>query len=253
MAELRVLWESLVHSGCLCSYSTRVRERCDGVAVLLTHSLLALLLLFASALVHFPLLFLRAQYDPSCTEGSAKGHAEASRKAALSAAFRANHRSSAQKVGDYFETRCRALTVAGGCSYEEYLVGRFPAAASAVVLGAAEANRTCVRYGVPSSPAEAYMVRSVDAAMKRRAVSSGVYEPSCSDGGSSGEAEFKRVQALAAKYRSAAVPAGAAAQSKYDSAAYARKHFGHGCSYEDNLFGAYPAMAAAMRPSTARY
>ncbi|GAB0489808.1 hypothetical protein MMPV_001033 [Pyropia vietnamensis] len=192
-------------------------------------------------------------YDPSCTEGSAKGHAEASRKAALSAAFRAHHRSSAQKVGDYFETRRRALTVAGGCSYEEYLVGRFPTAASAVVLGAAEAGRTCVRYGVPSSPAEAYMVRSVDAAMKRRAVSTGVYEPSCSDGGSSGEADYKRVQALAAKYRSAAVSAGAAAQSKYDSAAYARQHFGHACSYEDNLFGAYPAMAAAMRPSTARY
>lgn len=153
-------------------------------------------------------------YDPSCTEGSAKGHAEASRKAALSTAFRANHRSAAAKLGDYFETRRRALTVAAGCSYEEYLVGRFPAAASAVVLGAAEAGRTCVRYGVPSSPAEAYMVRCVDAEMKRRAVPYGVYAPSCSDGGARGEADFKRVQALAAKYRSAAAPAGAAAQAK---------------------------------------
>lgn len=193
------------------------------------------------------------QYDPSCTEGSAKGHAEASRKAALSTAFRANHRSSTQKLGDYFETRRRALTVAGDCTYEAYLVGRFPAAAAAVVLGAAEAGRTCVRYGVPSSPAETYMVRAVDGAMKRRAVPGGVYEPSCSDGGAKGEADVKRVQALAAKYRSAALPAGAAAQAKYDSAAYARQHFGHGCSYEDNLFGAYPAIAAAMRPSTARY
>lgn len=210
-------------------------------------------MLSARAGLYLALRLPGPQYDPSCTEGSAKGHAEASRKAALSTAFRANHRSAAAKLGDYFETRRRALTVAAGCSYEEYLVGRFPAAASAVVLGAAEAGRTCVRYGVPSSPAEAYMVRCVDAEMKRRAVPHGVYAPSCSDGGARGEADFKRVQALAAKYRSAAAPAGAAAQAKYDSAAYARDHFGHGCSYEDNLFGAYPAMAAAMRPSTARY
>jgi len=200
-----------------------------------------------------PLVHLPPQYDPSCTEGSAKGHAQASRTAALSSAFRANHRGAAAKLGDFFETRRRAFAVAGGCTYEESLVGLFPTAAAAVVLGSAEAGRTCVRYGQPASPAEDYMVRSVDATMKRRAVVDGVYQPSCSDGGAKGEAEVKRVQALASRYRSAASPAGVIAQAKYDSARYARTHFGHGCSYEDDLFGLFPAMAAAMRPSTARY
>lgn len=120
-------------------------------------------------------------------------------------------------------------------------------------MGAAEASRTCVRYGLPQGPAEAYMVRSVDGAMKARAVAAGVYQPSCTDGGARGEAEGARVRALAARFRSAAAPPGVAARAARASAAYARDHFGHGCGYEERLFDTYPAVAAAMRPATARY
>jgi len=193
------------------------------------------------------------QYQPACTEGSAKGHADASRIAALSSRFRGGHRSTAAKLGDFFETRRRATTVAAGCTYEESLIGRFPAAAAATVLGAAEVGRTCVRYGVPRSAAETFMVRAVDAQMKARAVVGGVYAPSCSDGGAAGEAETARVTALAAAFRARAAPAGVDAAARFDSAAYARDHFGHGCDYEEALFNKWGAVAAAMRPSTARY
>ena len=173
--------------------------------------------------------------------------------AALSAAFRAGQRTSAQKYGDYFEARRQATLGTHGCSYEEALVGVYPRVASAMVMGQAEATKSCVRYGTPGSPAEAYMAASVDRQMKERAVASGVYSPACTDGGVSGEAEAKRVAALATRFRAGHQSPLAKAQAKYDAAAYARLHFGHGCSYEEAVFERYPAVAAAMRPSTARY
>lgn len=192
-------------------------------------------------------------YTPACTEGTVKGAADASRVAALSAAFRAGQRSSAQKYGDYYEARRQATLGTHGCSYEEALVSSYPRVAAAMVMGQAEATRSCVRYGMPSSTAETYMAASVDRQMKARAVATGVYSPACTDGGVSGEAETKRVAALATRFRAGHLPATARAQAAYDAAAYARLHFGHGCGYEEAAFERYPAVAAAMRPSTARY
>lgn len=132
-------------------------------------------------------------------------------------------------------------------------MGTYPRVAAAMVMGQAEATRSCVRYGTPSSPAEAYMAASVDRQMKARAVSTGIYTPACTDGSVGGEAETKRVAALATRFRAGHLPATARAQAAYDAAAYARLHFGHGCGYEEATFERYPAVAAAMRPSTARY
>lgn len=192
-------------------------------------------------------------YTTACTEGTTKGAADAARVAALSAAFRAGQRSTAQKYGDYYEARRQATLGTHGCSYEEALVGTYPRVAAAMVMGQAEASRSCIRYGTPSSPAEAYMAASVDRQMKARAVAAGVYTPACTDGGAGGEAEAKRVAALATRYRAGHLSAAARAAAAYDAAAYARLHFGHGCGYEEAAFERYPAVAAAMRPSTARY
>jgi len=193
------------------------------------------------------------QYSTACTEGTVQGAADGARIAALSARFRAGHRSTAAKYGDFFEARRQAITASHGCSYEERLVGTYPRVAAAMTLGAAEASRACVRYAAPASPAEAYMAASVDRQMKARAAAGGTYAPSCTDGSVGGEAEAARVAALATRYRTGAAPAGARAAAAYAASKYARVHFGHGCSYEEGVFDTYPAVAAGMRPSTARY
>lgn len=132
-------------------------------------------------------------------------------------------------------------------------MGAYPRTAAAMVLGTAEASRACVRYSTATSSEEAYMAGSVDAAMKARAVTGGVYAPSCTDGSVAGEAEAKRIASVSARFRSAHLPATTRAAARYDAARAARTHFGHGCSYEEALFDNYSAVAAAMRPSTARY
>lgn len=200
-----------------------------------------------------PFFSTPVQYTAACTEGTVKGAADAARVASLSATFRAGHRSVAQKYGDYTEARRQATIAAHGCSYEEALLGAYPRTAAAMLLGTAEATRACVRYASAASPAEAYMAASVDAAMKARAVAGGVYAPSCTDGSTGGEAEAKRVAAVAARFRSAHLPQTTRAAARYDAARAARVHYGHGCSYEEGLFDKYSAVAAAMRPSTARY
>nr|ATG31134.1 LR gamma8 [Griffithsia pacifica]5Y6P_hY Chain hY, LR_gamma8 [Griffithsia pacifica]5Y6P_hZ Chain hZ, LR_gamma8 [Griffithsia pacifica]5Y6P_ly Chain ly, LR_gamma8 [Griffithsia pacifica]5Y6P_lz Chain lz, LR_gamma8 [Griffithsia pacifica] len=192
-------------------------------------------------------------YTTQCTEGVVRGQAEEARNAALSAAFRMKQRSSAQKFGDFCESRRMAVIGAHGCSYEESLLTKFPAAARAYTTASSEAKGNCVRYADGTSPAETYMAACVDKQMKFRSVPMGVYDVLCSDGNTKGVAEYKRVSAMSVRFRSNQMSTLYKMQAKYNNAAYARNYFGHGCSYEENLFNKYPAVSASMRPSTARY
>lgn len=192
-------------------------------------------------------------FNVQCTEGTVRGQAEESRNLALSASFRMKQRTTSQKFADFCETRRKAIIGAHGCDYEEKLLDSFPVAARAYVTASSESRGSCVRSAVGSSPAEAYMSSCVDKQMKFRAVPYGVYDILCSDGNASDVAEYKRVQALSAKFRASQMPDIAKAQAKYDNAAYARDFYGHGCDYEEDIFNQYPAVSASMRPTTARY
>ena len=191
-------------------------------------------------------------YNVQCTEGTVRGQADSARSAALSTAFRMKQRTSAQKFGDFCETRRKAIIATHGCSYEEKLVDKYPIAARAYVRGGSEAKGTCVRYAVGSSVEETYMADCVDKQMKFRAVPSGVYDVMCTDGNAKGVAEYKRVSAMSARFRANQLPAGVKEQIKFDSAKYARDNFANMCSYEETLFNKYPAVSASMRSSTAR-
>eukprot|EP00168_Porphyra_purpurea_P014622 TRINITY_DN4245_c0_g1_i1.p5 TRINITY_DN4245_c0_g1~~TRINITY_DN4245_c0_g1_i1.p5 ORF type:complete len:181 (-),score=62.59 TRINITY_DN4245_c0_g1_i1:5-547(-) len=161
-------------------------------------------------------------YSTACTEGTVQGAADAARVAALSARFRAGHRSTAAKYGDFYEARRQAIAGTHGCSHEERLVGAYPRVAAAMVAGQSEAARACVRYAAPASPAEAYMAASVDRQMKGRGAVGGTYAPSCTDGAAGGEAEAKRVAALGARFRAAATPPADRAASRVCGGQYAR-------------------------------
>lgn len=194
-----------------------------------------------------------AEYTVQCTEGVVRGQAEEARNAALSAAFRMKQRTPSQKYGDFCETRRLAVIGAHGCAYEENLLARFPTSARSFITAGSEARGNCVRYAEGVSPAEKYMASCVDKQMKFRAVPSGVYDVLCSDGNAKGVAEYKRVSAMSVRFRANQMSPNFKEQSKYNNAAYARNYFGHGCSYEEDLFNKYPAVSASMRPSTARY
>lgn len=167
----------------------------------------------------------RGVYEVGCTEGATKGQAEESRELSNLAAFRQRQRSTSQKYGDFTESRRVAINMAHGCSYEERLVSGNPQVAAAMVRGYSEARSLCVRYNNVASPAEEYMARSVDMQYKAKAVPTGVYTGTCADGNTSGLAEFKRVQALAARFRAGQMSAGAKAQAKYDARLFARSMF----------------------------
>lgn len=192
-------------------------------------------------------------YTTQCTEGVISGQAEEARNMALSSSFRMIQRTAAQKFGDFCETRRKAVIAAHGCTYEENLLSRFPVAARAYVTSGSEARGNCVRYAEGTSVQETYMASCVDKQMKFRAVPYGVYDVLCSDGNTKGVAEFKRVQAMSAVFRSKQMSPNFMLQAKYNNAAYARDFFGHGCSYEEDLFNKYPAVSASMRPSNVRY
>jgi hypothetical protein len=191
-------------------------------------------------------------YGVNCTEGASKGAADDSRVAALAARFRMKQRTTSQKFADFTESRRKAISLAHGCSYEEKLVTSNVVAARSFVLGAAEKSGTCVRYAIGQSPAEAYMVASVDKQYKAMATSTGIYGVQCCDGTTSGMAETKRVLNLSARFRANQMSAGQKAQQAYDARKYARTQF-RACNYETAIFENFPAVAASMRPTSARY
>lgn len=190
-------------------------------------------------------------YTVRCTEGTVRGQADDSRVAALAYNFRLGQRSTAQKFGDFFEMRRSAIVQAHGCSYEEKY-GSMPKVGTALVRGAREAQGTCSRYS-EGSGIEKYMIASVDKQMKFRAVPYGVYDVMCADGTVSGMAENKRVVSMSAKFRAGQVSDLAKTQGRYDAMNYARVNYTHGCTYEEDLFHKYPAVALAMRSPSVRY
>lgn len=192
-------------------------------------------------------------YSVTCTEGTVKLQADQSRVLSEGAAFRRRQRSTSAKYADFFESRKQANIIAHGCSYEESLYSKLPGARAAAVQAYAEATAACSRSALPTDPAEAYMMRSVERQCKERAVPGGVYTVACGDGQVKDLAEEKRVLGLGAKFRAAQIGNIAKLQQRRDRSKWARDMYAHGCSYEEDLFNKYPSMAAAMSAIGARY
>lgn len=189
-------------------------------------------------------------YSVRCTEGTVSGQADLARIASLAQDFRAFQRTPSQKFADMYENRRLAISAAHGCTYEENLLSSYNNVASAFVRGREEAMGSCSRYtatdAANASPAEQYMSRCVDAQVKRGAVASGVYGTACMDGSVSGMAENKRIVAMSAAYRMGQISKIAKQQRMYDVRRHAVDTYAHMCSYEEDLFNKYPAVATAM-------
>ena len=193
-------------------------------------------------------------YSTQCTEGTTKFQAEDSRVAALGADFRMKQRTTSQKFADMYESRNRAITLAHGCGYEEKMLCKYTISTRTYIRAQSEAQGNCARYITGGDAGEKYMASSVEKQYKMLAVPFGVYDVRCNDGTAKGLAEFKRVQALSAKYRAMQLPALKKEAGKFDAKKYARDNFAHMCSYEEELFNKFAPVAAYMRPlAAARY
>lgn len=87
---------------------------------------------------------------------------------------------------------------------------------------------------------------------KQLACPTGEYGVTCAEGNTAGLAEFKRVQALSARFRANLMGDIFKSQSKYDARLSART-IARVCNYEEDIYNTYPATAAAMRPIINRY
>lgn len=87
---------------------------------------------------------------------------------------------------------------------------------------------------------------------KQMACPTGEYAATCAEGNTAGLADFKRVQALSARYRANLMSPIFKAQSKYDARLAART-IARVCNYEEDIYNTYPATAASMRPLISRY
>lgn len=145
---------------------------------------------------------------------------------------------------DYFENRKQAIKLAHGCHHEEVQVSNMPSVARAMIRGYSEAKSICVRYntgieyvqecGNETQIASAYMAKCVDAQYKQLACPTGEYAGTCAEGNTAGLADFKRVQALSARFRANQMSTIAKTQAKYDAKLFARSMF-RTCNYEEDV------------------
>jgi len=199
-------------------------------------------------------------YSAQCIEGTTKGMAEYSRVAALSKQFRMKQRSVSQLASDYFSSRQFALKAVGHlCNYEESIFKSYSNTAAAYVIGKQEMMKSCERYATTSLSssesdlAQKYIQKSVQNAMKKRAVSRGIYGLECNDGSVKGMAEYSRVQKEAVNFRARQMSDGDKARAMFNARKVAVDWFTNGCHYEEALIAQFPTAASSLRASNQRY
>jgi len=188
-------------------------------------------------------------YTTKCAESTTPGGAEFKRVFNRISAFKAAQKSPAAKATQKFQNRRKAIIAAHGCHHEEVQFCNNPMSASVYLAGRNEASGTCIRYATPSSAAEEYMARSVADQKRRPSAAGGVFRvsPYCTDGHAKGQAEQRRVAALAGEFRAVQQGPSATSAAAYKAATEALTVYGHGdCNAEEVIYRNYPATAMAM-------
>jgi hypothetical protein len=97
-----------------------------------------------------------------------------------------------------------------------------------------------------SSQAEDYMGSGIRAQLIQKKMT-GVYPLGyCMDGHAKGQAEDRRVAALASEFRAQQQSPSTVTAQAYEAKRMAVKLYAHGCNHEEEQFTTYPNVAAAM-------
>lgn len=188
-------------------------------------------------------------YNRKCTEATTPyGEAESKRMFNRTTAFRQAQKPVNVRLNEQYTARKHAMVMAHGCNAEEQKFKSMPMSCAVFLQGNAEAEGACFRNVLPTSTAEDYCASGVRAQIIAAKMPGGVYPIStyCADGYKKGDAEERRVAALAAEYRAQSASAYEVTHSSYAAKRMATKLYAHGCGHEDEQFNQWPAVAAAM-------
>lgn len=186
-------------------------------------------------------------YTTKCAEGTVPQQAYEKRVFSRTMAFRQAQKPINVRLREQYENRRACFILANGCSREESQFKNMPMSCATFLMGRSEALGTCYRTVTPTSIPEDYMAGGVRAQLTQAAHKWGVYRVGvCEDGHAKGDAEERRVVALAAEYRSNQLSAAAVTGQQYESARTALKLYAHCCHHEEEQIFEYPAVAAAM-------
>lgn len=187
-------------------------------------------------------------YNTKCTEATTPFEvAYQKRTFNRTTAFRQAQKPVNVRLAEKYQARRHAVVMANGCSAEESKFAGMPMSCATFLQGNAEADGACFRNVLPSTTAEDYMASGIRAQIVASHMPGGVYPLGyCMDGYSKGDADDRRVAALAAEFRATQASASSSTHSAYAARQMAIKLYGHGCNHEEEQFSAMPAAAAAM-------
>lgn len=186
-------------------------------------------------------------YTTKCTEGTVQGQAYDARTFNRTSAFRQAQKPVNVRIREAYEARKACFALAHNCSREEAQFKDMPMSCATYLAGKMEALGTCTRSVLPTSKAEDYMAGSVRSQMTAKAHPTGEYRVGvCMDGYAKGDADNRRVVALASEFRAAQQSASTVTGQQYESARIATQLFTHECHHEETQVFEYPAVAAAL-------
>nr|P83592.1 RecName: Full=R-phycoerythrin gamma chain, chloroplastic; Flags: Precursor [Corallina officinalis]AAO50083.1 R-phycoerythrin gamma subunit [Corallina officinalis] len=186
-------------------------------------------------------------YTTKCTEGTVAGQAQEKRVFNRTMAFRQAQKPVNVRLAEQYEARRKCFILANGCSREEDQFKSMPVSAATFLAGKHESLGTCFRVVTPSNIAEDYIASGVRMQLVAKSNSTGVYGVgSCMEGFAKGDAEARRVAALAAEYRALQQSPAAVTGRQYESSRMAVKLYAQNCSHEQEQLYKWPATAAAF-------
>lgn len=114
------------------------------------------------------------------------------------------------------------------------------------LAGKTEATGACFRTVLPTTTAEDYLASGIRAQLIQQKMG-GVYPLGyCMDGHAKGQADERRVAALAAEFRAQQQSPATVTGQAYEARRMAIKLYGKGCDHEEGQFSRWPSTAAAM-------
>lgn len=186
-------------------------------------------------------------YTSKCTEGTVKGAAHEKRAFNRTQAFRQSQKPVNVRLNELYEARRCAFIMANNCSREEDQFKGMPISCATYMQGKAEMMGTCYRTVVPGSTAEDYIASGVRSQLTAKSLPWGEYGVgSCMEGFKKGDAEERRVAALAAEFRAQQQSAAAITGQQYESSRTAVKLYASDCHHEQQQLFNWPATAAAL-------
>lgn len=186
-------------------------------------------------------------YTPKCTEGTVPFAAFDARVFNRTSAFRQAQKPVNVRLREAYEARKNCFILSHGCHREEQQFKEMPMSCATFLAGKTEALGACSRTVQPTSVVEDYFVGSVKAQMTAKAHPFGVYRIGvCMDGYAKGDAEQRRVVALASEYRASQQGPATITGQQYAAASLARQLFTKDCHHEEVQVCENPAVAAAL-------